>query len=463
MARKGKIQRINVGSSSNTYNYNRAGSRGSADYVKIRRSVHVSPALILGFILAVLIGLGAIFAYKQFADLLGGKSTSTSVTEAVGGAAAEIKNEVTIEYDTPVSLDLFFTSVPSDAKFKTDVDSIDISVPGDHNIEIESDGKTLYSTLKIVDTTPPSADPVPQEVYVDEYPDAGDCVTNVADKSEVSAEFDENTDLSTPGKKTVNVILTDEFGNQAVIPVDFTVLEDESETQATDSSESSAAADVTKAPKNTRAPKSTRAPKRKSTIVKRNTPTPVPVATKAPVVNTTAPTKAPVATKKPAPTKAPVVTKKADPTKAPGRTEATNTPKPSDDQGSKHTDETRNTEPKNTEPKTTEKKATNTPVPTKAPSKATNTPVPTKAASKATNTPAPTKAAATNTPRPTEPAPATNTPVPTDKPTEAPKPTITNTPKPTRPDTPTPPPRVTKEPKLTPEPGDDTPTPPPND
>ena len=436
MARKGKIQRINVGSSSNTYNYNRAGSRGSADYVKIRRSVHVSPALILGFIIAVLIGLGAIFAYKQFADLLGGKSTSTSVTEAVGGAAAEIKNEVTIEYDTPVSLDLFFTSVPSDAKFKTDVDSIDISVPGDHNIEIESDGKTLYSTLKIVDTTPPSADPVPQEVYVDEYPDAGDCVTNVADKSEVSAEFDENTDLSTPGKKTVNVILTDEFGNQAVIPVDFTVLEDESETQATDSSESSAAADVTKAPKNTRAPKSTRAPKRKSTIVKRSTPTPVPVATKAPVVNTKAPTKAPVATKKPAPTKAPVVTKKADPTKAPGRTEATNTPKPSDDQGSKHTDETRNTEPKTTEPKTTEKKATNTPVPTKAPSRATNTPKPTEAAP-ATNTPVP---------------PATNTPVPP----------ATNTPKPTRPDTPTPPPRVTKEPKVTPE-ANDSPTPPPND
>jgi len=459
MARKGKIERINVGSSSNSYNY-RAGSRDSADYVKIKRSIHVNPALIFGFILTVLIALGAIFAYRQFSDLLSGDKSGSG-----SSVSADIKSEVTIEYDNPVSLDLFFTSVPSDAKFITDVAYIDTSVPGDHNIEIESGGKVLYSTLKIVDTTPPTADPVPQEVYVNEYPDAADCVTNVVDKSEVSADFDENADISTAGKTTVNIVLEDAFGNKAVIPVEFTVLEDETETSATSAAggaeTSSTEASATAAPKNTHAPKSTRAPKRKSgSVVKRNTPTPVPVATRAPAVNTAAPTKAPAATKKPVPTKAPAATKKPAPTKAPVKTEATNTPRPSsDDQGTKNTEETKNTERKATNtpvPTKSASKATNTPAPTKA-AKATHTPVPTKAA-KATNTPVPTKAAATNTPKPTEPAPATNTPVPTEKPTNTPKPT--DTPKPTRPPTPTPPPRVTKEPKITPESGD-TPTPPP--
>ena len=460
MARKGKIERINVGSSTNTYNYNRAGSKGSADYVKIRRSVHVSPVLVFGFIITVIIGLGAIFAYRQFAGLFDGDTGSNAGVETTAGA--DVKNEVTVEYDTPVTLDLFFDSVPSDAAFKTNVDAIDVSVPANHNIEINCGGKVLYSTLKIIDSKPPEADPVPQEVYVNEYPDAGDCVTNVVDKTEVSADFDEKADISTPGKTTVNIILTDEFGNQTIVPVKFTVLDDDAQT--TESSESSASdpasADVTKAPKNTRAPKSTRAPKRKSsTTIKRNTPTPVPVVTRAPAVNTAAPTKAPVATKKPAVTKAPSVTKAPAPTKSatPDKREATNTPKPSsDDQGTKNTEETRNTESKNTEPKTTEKKATNTPVPTKA-VKATNTPVPTKSV-KATNTPVPTKAPATNTPKPTEAAPATNTPVPPA--TNTPKP-AEDTPKPTRPDTPTPPPRVTKEPKVTPE-ANDSPTPPPN-
>lgn len=101
------------------------------------------------------------------------------------------------------------------AKFVTELDDISWDELGDSDVEIEFDGKTYTSTLRIVDTTPPVPDLVPLAVLPDSEPEAAELALGCEDATEVSYEFTSEPNLSKVGTVGCSVRATDEAGNTA--------------------------------------------------------------------------------------------------------------------------------------------------------------------------------------------------------------------------------------------------------
>ena len=78
----------------------------------------------------------------------------------------------------------------------------------------------------MVDTTAPTGTAVPQEIYCGRLPEASDTVTDVYDLAPVTIEYVTEPDVSQGGEFTFQVSLTDTSGNQTIIDVPFTVIDD---------------------------------------------------------------------------------------------------------------------------------------------------------------------------------------------------------------------------------------------
>ena len=156
--------------------------------------------------------------------------TCACVYGSINTRRESIVKEVTIEAGTPIELDDFLTEPLTDCGFFTDVTGIDTSVPGSYGIVIKfSDfGKEFHqdAVLNIVDTTAPTGEAVPQAIYCDELPEASSAVTNVYDLSPVTVTYKTEPDVSQGGEYNIPVSLTDAYGNETVVDVPFTVIDD---------------------------------------------------------------------------------------------------------------------------------------------------------------------------------------------------------------------------------------------
>ena len=144
-------------------------------------------------------------------------------------AAYGIKKEVSVTYDTPLTVDLFMEdgADASKASFVSDVSVIDMSMIATYQLVVANDGHKVTTILNVIDDVPPVAEVVPQMVYSMEMPDPNDCITNLQDKSAVTVDYvDEAVDLSVGGSLIVKIKLTDEYGNQTILEVPFTVTTD---------------------------------------------------------------------------------------------------------------------------------------------------------------------------------------------------------------------------------------------
>jgi Transglutaminase-like superfamily. len=143
---------------------------------------------------------------------------------------ALIKPQVIIETGDEVVLDDFIAGPLSEVQFYTDVSQIDTSVPGSYLLEIsyEDLGAKLYQdvVLNVVDTTAPEGEAVPQTVYTGHLPQPEDVVTNVEDLASVSIAYKTVPDVSRSGEYVFQVSLTDESGNEKIVDVPFTVIDD---------------------------------------------------------------------------------------------------------------------------------------------------------------------------------------------------------------------------------------------
>lgn len=101
-----------------------------------------------------------------------------------------------------------------DGIFLTDLSSIDMSLPGVYKIKIQIGDKVHNSKLKIVDTTPPKAKIVNQEIPFGQTLKAKDFVTDIEDATEVNISFLEDPDFSVEGDQDVSLVLTDIEGNK---------------------------------------------------------------------------------------------------------------------------------------------------------------------------------------------------------------------------------------------------------
>jgi len=140
-----------------------------------------------------------------------------------------IKKDVTIEAGTPLTLDVFFDIKPADCEFLTDVSGIDTNKVAVYQLKIRYGSKQDDVVLRIEDHTAPVAEAVPMTVYMNwKMPEPEECVTNVYDLSGIAKiEYqDGSLKFTAGGEFQVPVVITDMYGNQAVINVPFTIVND---------------------------------------------------------------------------------------------------------------------------------------------------------------------------------------------------------------------------------------------
>jgi hypothetical protein len=100
---------------------------------------------------------------------------------------------------------------------------------GEHEVKLNVNGKEILSTLAIKDTTPPTATPKNLQIWLGKDLIPTDFVGNISDNSDVAkvtSEFETNPDFTLEGQQAVNIILTDENGNKAVVNSSVTITKD---------------------------------------------------------------------------------------------------------------------------------------------------------------------------------------------------------------------------------------------
>ena len=178
-----------------------------------------------GIIILKIFGLGIV--PLVLGSLLGIAAAYYLYTSMIGNIDRECLSQVDIEYGHPITLDCFFTVVPPNTKFITNVDMIDTGMLATYDIAIDCGGHVVHSMLNVVDRTAPVATAVPVNMYSGTAPEPKTLVKDVFDMTDVKCEYNDGIpDLSKGGKFNVGVRLTDTSGNYSVIDVPFSIVKD---------------------------------------------------------------------------------------------------------------------------------------------------------------------------------------------------------------------------------------------
>lgn len=182
------------------------------------RKIKFNVIRFLGFVVMPLISgalLGVLGAYYFYSG-------------AINNIESERLTEVDIEYGHPITLDCFFTKIPPNTKFITNVDSIDTGMLASYDIAIDCGGHIVHSVLNVVDRTAPVGTPVPVNIYSAEtIPEPSELVKDIFDMTAVTCTYDKGVpDIKEGGNFKVAVRLTDSSGNYSIINVPFCVKND---------------------------------------------------------------------------------------------------------------------------------------------------------------------------------------------------------------------------------------------
>lgn len=165
--------------------------------------------------------------YKKYGILVGCLLVLTILLAAISLSTWKpVKEQVTIEVGEIPEISQFLKNPSDDASFKTDISKVDTSVLGEHTIEIKVAFATFKTSLKVVDTVAPTAEPVDTITEAGTLPKASDCVKNIVDKTEVSVSFKETPDTSKDGTVSAIVLLVDKAGNKSEVKVNIEVWSD---------------------------------------------------------------------------------------------------------------------------------------------------------------------------------------------------------------------------------------------
>lgn len=88
---------------------------------------------------------------------------------------------------------------------------------GKYPVQISVDGEIYESTVEVIDTIPPKGKAEPQTAWVGDEVDPESFITEINDITTVSVRYKEKPDFNVEGEQTVNLVLTDEGGNETVI------------------------------------------------------------------------------------------------------------------------------------------------------------------------------------------------------------------------------------------------------
>lgn len=106
-----------------------------------------------------------------------------------------------------------------------DGEEIAVLPTGIHTVSIRTPHGDFPIEVTVEDTTPPAAVGKSVTVYLSDSitPTAESFVADIRDESNVTVSFVEEPDFTTPGTRTVQILLTDEAGNTAVVSTTVTV------------------------------------------------------------------------------------------------------------------------------------------------------------------------------------------------------------------------------------------------
>ncbi len=138
-----------------------------------------------------------------------------------------VKDEVVLEAGSSAfSVDLFSENDRTEITLLTDPSTIDLNKVGNYTLNVMVGKRSCNVTLRIVDTTPPTAESTAKQIYTYETVTAKDMVTNISDISPVKVEFAKEPTFGTVGTQKVLVNITDEAGNKTTVTSELTVIKD---------------------------------------------------------------------------------------------------------------------------------------------------------------------------------------------------------------------------------------------
>jgi len=97
---------------------------------------------------------------------------------------------------------------------------------GKYPVQISVDGEIYESTVEVIDTTPPQGTAEPQTAWIGDEVDPQSFITEINDITSVTVRYKEKPDFNLEGEQTVNLVLTDEGGNESVVQTTLITVKD---------------------------------------------------------------------------------------------------------------------------------------------------------------------------------------------------------------------------------------------
>lgn len=107
------------------------------------------------------------------------------------------------------------------AYFAEGSDAVDVSVPGEYHVKIQTGYFSHGSTLYITDTIAPEGEGVKVNLEMGQECAAEEFVTAVTDATKVTASYAKEPDFELPGRQEVEILLTDLGGNTATVAAEL--------------------------------------------------------------------------------------------------------------------------------------------------------------------------------------------------------------------------------------------------
>ncbi|HHT64547.1 MAG TPA: hypothetical protein GX017_00500 [Clostridiales bacterium] len=137
-----------------------------------------------------------------------------------------VVSTVTIEVGSPmVDVSEFLRDKNESGRFKSNIDQLNLKIPGAHEIEIIIGEKTYTSQLVVQDSVAPVGVPVDVLILKGDEIQADAFVKDIFDATDVSVSFKRRVSTKVPGNHTVGIELSDTSGNHTTLYATLTVLD----------------------------------------------------------------------------------------------------------------------------------------------------------------------------------------------------------------------------------------------
>ena len=141
-----------------------------------------------------------------------------------------IVSERTIEAGTTADISMYVTGEPRFPDYVScnlDFSAVNYIIPQTIRFTVRMYGTNFPCVLNIVDTTPPTAEGIPQTLFsVDEIPPVEECIRNISDLNDVTVQWLELPDITYGGQLTAKALITDSSGNETIVDVPLNVTRD---------------------------------------------------------------------------------------------------------------------------------------------------------------------------------------------------------------------------------------------